>query len=256
MASRRSTPTGMSASSIAGDGEPTSLDFSATTPRRHCRRSTAGPATTPSPDPGADRIVGGEGADVIVGGDGGDILSGGIGADVFTFSYASETGDTIIDFHRGEDILSFLAFRRRYGDVRAATPDLRRSATAGSGGQRHHLAADRRCDDDPGRCERGHDGRFHDRSEWARQPLAERLPPLRPEGWGGAGAPSSAPDPRISASLRPRMTGLGMASSSGERERDPRTSGRHERLILHPILGSPLTLRPRMTSGVLRSVRG
>ena len=60
---------------------------------------------------GNDTINGDTGDDIIVGGFGSDTLTGGVGYtnDVFTFLDASDTGDTITDFHVGADLLDFSA---------------------------------------------------------------------------------------------------------------------------------------------------
>lgn len=57
---------------------------------------------------GADLLDGSGGNDTLVGGAGRDILTGGRGSDEFRFRSAAETnGDRIVDFHHGEDRISF-----------------------------------------------------------------------------------------------------------------------------------------------------
>jgi Ca-dependent carbohydrate-binding module xylan-binding/RTX calcium-binding nonapeptide repeat (4 copies) len=54
---------------------------------------------------GANTINGGAGNDRIVGGLGPDLLTGGTGNDQFIYRSVAEKGDTIRDFHPGEDVL-------------------------------------------------------------------------------------------------------------------------------------------------------
>jgi Ca2+-binding RTX toxin-like protein len=54
---------------------------------------------------GHDVIQGGAGNDTLIGGGGADTLTGGAGHDTFVYRMPSEGGDTITDFHPGEDIL-------------------------------------------------------------------------------------------------------------------------------------------------------
>lgn len=58
---------------------------------------------------GRDRLMGQAGDDVLIGGLGKDALTGGTGADDFVFRSLAEGGDTIIDFHSGEDQLHLSA---------------------------------------------------------------------------------------------------------------------------------------------------
>jgi Ca2+-binding RTX toxin-like protein len=58
----------------------------------------------------ADTLNGGAGNDVISGGGGNDLITGGTGNDVFLFSSAPDAKknlDTIIDFTKGQDLISF-----------------------------------------------------------------------------------------------------------------------------------------------------
>jgi serralysin len=52
---------------------------------------------------GNDTIYGGSGADWLEGGAGKDVLTGGEGNDTFYFASITDAGDTITDFHPGED---------------------------------------------------------------------------------------------------------------------------------------------------------
>ncbi|WP_020180575.1 calcium-binding protein [Methylopila sp. M107] len=54
-----------------------------------------------------DRLAGDGGADTLQGGDGFDSLLGGGGADTFAFVDQAHDGDLILDFKRGQDVLSF-----------------------------------------------------------------------------------------------------------------------------------------------------
>jgi Ca2+-binding RTX toxin-like protein len=57
---------------------------------------------------GSDMLAGGDGKDTLEGGGGDDQLAGGIAGDTFRFNFGVDEGtDTIADFDRGFDILSF-----------------------------------------------------------------------------------------------------------------------------------------------------
>ena len=56
---------------------------------------------------GSDVLNGGGGNDLLMGGFGADTLTGGSGRDIFDYVRVQETGDTIMDFHQGEDVLRF-----------------------------------------------------------------------------------------------------------------------------------------------------
>jgi Ca2+-binding RTX toxin-like protein len=58
---------------------------------------------------GADTITGGSHDDWLTGGDGADILAGGGGADAFVYNFASESGDTVVDFLSGVDRIEISA---------------------------------------------------------------------------------------------------------------------------------------------------
>jgi len=64
---------------------------------------------------GVDQLYGGTGADVLYGGSAADELTGGAGRDLFCYTKASEGGDRITDFSRGEDHLRFVS--REFGNI-------------------------------------------------------------------------------------------------------------------------------------------
>ena len=65
---------------------------------------------------GDDVIIGGAGDDHIKGGKGADVLEGGEGHDTFIYDRLSEAGDTIKDFHDGQDVLDLREVMRVAGD--------------------------------------------------------------------------------------------------------------------------------------------
>jgi Ca2+-binding RTX toxin-like protein len=56
---------------------------------------------------GNDQISAGDGDDSLTGGSGNDLLSGGDGSDTFLFNLSLSGADTLTDFDRANDILSF-----------------------------------------------------------------------------------------------------------------------------------------------------
>src|SRR3546814_17815107 len=80
-------------------------------PPRSTRTDTLFPYTTLFRSHGANALSGGAGDDIIAGAGGDDLLDGGLGGDRFHFAAwdlpAGSGQDTIVDFDREADILSF-----------------------------------------------------------------------------------------------------------------------------------------------------
>ncbi len=60
-------------------------------------------------------INGGGGNDILIGGGGADTLTGGAGHDMFVYKAIGDAGDTITDFHSGEDLLDLRDLMKSIG---------------------------------------------------------------------------------------------------------------------------------------------